>query len=99
MSVSGFLSSASKFVPVAKPLVRSLLVVYGEKKARMRKTTILLWVVIGEQFLVVLLWCRRSPQLPKVCGRAVVVCAYQRYRPSCKCLYREANRSTPSFST
>ena len=95
MSVSGFLSSASTFVPVAKPLVRSLLVVYGEKKARMRKTTILLWVVIGEQFLVVLLWCRRS----KVCGRAVVVCACQRYRPSCKCLYREANRSTPSFST
>ena len=27
MSVSGFLSCASKFVPVAKPLVRSLLVV------------------------------------------------------------------------
>ena len=51
----------------------------------MRKTTILLWVVIGEQFLVVLWWCRRSPQLPKVCGRAVVVCACQRYRPSCKC--------------
>ena len=67
MSVSGFLSCASKFVPVAKPLVRSLLVVCRLKKARMRKTTILLCVVIGEQFLVVLLWCRRSPQLPKVC--------------------------------
>ena len=99
MSVSGFLSRDSKFVPVAKPLVRSLLVVCWGKKARMRKTTILLCVVIGEQFLVVLLWCRRSPQLPKVCGRAVVVCPCQRYRPSCKCLSRVANRSTPSFST
>ena len=55
MSVSGFLSRDSKFVPVAKPLVRSLLVVCWGKKARMRKTTILLCVVIGEQFLVVLL--------------------------------------------
>ena len=34
MSVSGFLSCASKFVPVAKPLVRSLLVVHWEKKKR-----------------------------------------------------------------
>ena len=31
----------------------------------MRKTTILLCVVIGGQFLVVLLWCTRCPQLPK----------------------------------
>ena len=31
MSVSGFLSRDSKFVPVAKPLVRSLLVVYWKR--------------------------------------------------------------------
>ena len=97
VSVSGFLSCASKFVPVAKLLVQSLLVVHWKKKARIRKTTILLWVVIGEQFFVVLLWCRRSPQLTKVCGRAIVVSSCQRYSPSC--FNREANWSTPSFST
>ena len=76
------MSRASKFVPVhvATPFNSTKFFwLCTAKEAGMRKTTILFWVVIGEQFLVVVLWCRRSPQLPKVCGRAVVVCACQRY--------------------